>query len=247
MQRLDGNAVTFGGLTNHCDVCAVGKSQQLAHPRKIKHADITASFHLVNADLMVPFEPAARGGYEYVSKITDQFTKWTAVYLLCTKNLALASLQLFVTSTGVPFGSRIVIWRADKGGEYTGEDFKAYCQETGITQQFAATNAPQQISVLERVGQTLCAMIQCMRANSGLTPLSFEGAHDDRVVHLQSDSALGTKHGDAVQEALRKGRRPLSSQIIGARAFVNINNPNKLGHTSWEGMMCGYSETESNS
>ena len=34
---------------------------------------------------------------------------------------------------------------------------------------------------------------------------------------------------------------------IGARAFVRIKNPNKLGHTSWEGMVCGFSETDSNS
>ena len=52
------------------------------------------------------------------------------------------------------------------GGEYTGEDFKAYCQETNITQQFAATNTPQQIGVSERVEQTLYAMVRCMRVDS---------------------------------------------------------------------------------
>ena len=36
-------------------------------------------------------------------------------------------------------------------------------------------------------------------------------------------------------------------KIIGARASVHIKSPNKLGQTSWEGMMCGFSETESNS
>ena len=92
---------------------------------------------------MSPFKPAARGGYEYVRKITDQLTKWIAVFLPCIKDQALASLQLFVTSTIIPFGSRIVTWRADKGGEYTGKGFKAYYQETDITQQFAATNTPQ--------------------------------------------------------------------------------------------------------
>ena len=51
-----------------------------------------------------------------------------------TKDQALASLQLFATSTVIPFGSSIVTWRVDKGGEYTGEDFKAYCQESDITQ-----------------------------------------------------------------------------------------------------------------
>ena len=75
MQRHDGNGVVFDGSIDHCDVCAVGKSQQLAHPKKATHPDITAPFQLVYGDLMGPFKTAARGGYEYVSKITDQFTK----------------------------------------------------------------------------------------------------------------------------------------------------------------------------
>ena len=110
-----------------------------------------------------------------MSKITDQFTKWTAVYLLCIKNQALASLHLLVTSIVIPFGSRVVTLRAGKGSESTNEDFKAHCQETVITQQFAATNPPQQIVVLERIGRTLCAMVRGMRVDSGLLPFLWEG------------------------------------------------------------------------
>ena len=36
-------------------------------------------------------------------------------------------------------------------------------------------------------------------------------------------------------------------RIIGARAFVHIQDVNKLGHTSWEGMVCGVSQNGSNS
>ena len=54
------------------------------------------------------FELAAHEAYEYVSKIPDIYTKWTVVYLFCIKGQAFASLQLFVTSTVIPFGSRIV-------------------------------------------------------------------------------------------------------------------------------------------
>ena len=84
MQRRDGNGVAFDGSIDHCDVCAVGKRRQLAHPKKAKDTDITAPFQSVDGDLVGPVKPATRGGYEYMSKITDQFTKWTAVYFLCT-------------------------------------------------------------------------------------------------------------------------------------------------------------------
>ena len=73
MKRRDGDGVAFDGSIDHCDV---GKSHQLAHPKKAKNAEITAPFQLVSGDLMGPLRTAAREGYEYVvSKITDQFTK----------------------------------------------------------------------------------------------------------------------------------------------------------------------------
>ena len=36
-------------------------------------------------------------------------------------------------------------------------------------------------------------------------------------------------------------------KIIDVRAFVHVEHPNKLGHTSWEGVVYSFSETESNS
>ena len=81
---------------------------------------------------MDPFKPTAHGRHKFIIKITDQFTKWTAAYLLCSKDEALASLQLFVTSTVVPFGKRIIRRRADKGGKITGDEFKDYCLGSGI-------------------------------------------------------------------------------------------------------------------
>lgn len=88
MQRRDGNGITFDGTLADCDVCAVGESHLWAHP------DIKASFQLVYGDLLGPSIPAANGGgYKFASSITDQFSTWTAVYLLCSKDQALASLQ----------------------------------------------------------------------------------------------------------------------------------------------------------
>ena len=196
---------------------------------------------------MGPLKPADRRGYEYVSKITDQFTKWTAVYLFCTKDQTLASLQLVTTLTVIPFGSRIVTWRADKGGEYTSEDFKAYYQETGITQQFTATNTLQQIVVLERVERTLCAMVRCVCVDSGLPPFLW-GELMIAASYICNRSPHSALNMETPYKKLYGKDADLSHvKIIGARAFVHIKNPNKLGPTSWEGVVGDFNETESNS
>ena len=72
---------------------------------------------------MGAFTPEAHGGFKYVSKITDQVTRWTAVYLLENKSCAFDSFSLFVTLTVIPCGGQVTRWRAYKGGEYTSEAF----------------------------------------------------------------------------------------------------------------------------
>ena len=67
----------------------------------------------------------------------------------------------------ISFGGRIVRWRAEKGGDYTGKEFRQYCLDIGIIQEFATTNTPQQTGVSEHVGMTFCAMVRCMLTDSG--------------------------------------------------------------------------------
>ena len=57
------------------------------------------------------------------SKVTDEFTKWTAVYFLTSKNQALQSLQLLIGLTVVHFGGRIVCWRSERAASTPGKSF----------------------------------------------------------------------------------------------------------------------------
>ena len=121
-------------------------------------------------------------------------------------------------------------WQADKGGEYGGEHFKAYCQETAITQQFAATNTPQQISVLECVGRTLCVMVRCMRVDSGLLQFLWGelmmtvSCICNRIPHsaLNVETPYNNLYG--------KDDDLSHLKIIGARAFVHIKKKQGRPH-----------------
>ena len=152
----------------------MGKGQQLAYLKNYQHAGITRPSQLCYGDLMGSLTPEAYECFRYVSKITDQFTWWTAVYLLDNKSCAFDSFRLFVTSTVIPCGGRVIFWCADKGGEYTSEGFKQYFLEMVITLEFAATNTPQQNGVSRRIGQTLCSIVRCLLVDSGL-PLNLRG------------------------------------------------------------------------
>ena len=116
-----GNGINFDGTIVDCDVCAVGKCHQLVHLEKAQYADIIRPFQLCYGNLMGPFTPKAYGSFQDVSRITDQFTKCIAVYLLANKSLAFDPFRLFIPLVVIPCGDRVIHWRADKEGEYTGK------------------------------------------------------------------------------------------------------------------------------
>ena len=190
------------------------------------------------------FTPETYWSFKYVSKITDQFTRWTAVYLLENKSCAFDFFRLFATSTVIPCGNRVICWREDKEEKYTSEAFKQYYLEMGITQEFEAINTPQQNGVSERVGRTLCSMVCCLLVDSGLPPklwgeLMLTAAYPcNRMPHSGLDRETPFKR--------LYGKETSSShfKIIGARAFVHIKDAKKLEPKSWEGMLRGFSEDE---
>ena len=244
MQRANGNSITFDGTIADCDVCAMRKGKQLAHPKKAQHAGITRPFQLCSSDLMGPFTPKAHGGFKCVSKITDQFTRWTAGLLAGGQKLRLDSFRLFATSTVIACGGRVIRWRADKGGEYTSEAFKQYYLETGITQAFAATNTPPKMACPRELAgpfavwfaafsSTVNSRPSCGGSSCSLRLNSATVCHPPGLTWKRRSSGYTAKEANLSH-----------LKIICAIAFVHIKDAKKIEPKSREGMLCGFSKNE---
>ena len=90
-------------------------------------------------------------------------------------------------------------------------------------------------------------MVRCMRVDSELPPflwgkLMMAASY---ICNQIPHSALNMEK--SYKKLYGKDADFSHLQIIGARAFVHIRNPNKLGHKLWEEMVCGFSKIESNS
>ncbi|CAN0098636.1 unnamed protein product [Sphacelaria rigidula] len=146
------------------------------------------------------------------------------------------------TSMVIPGGLRVERLRADKGGEFIGNEFKSYRRQTGILLEFASTNTPQQIGLSERVGRTPVAMVRCMIADSGLPTflwgeLMFTAAY---LANRSPHSALDMQP----PHKMLKGTEPHLKhlRVVGARAFVHIErHTSKLALKVVEGRLVGYS------
>ncbi|CAM9870618.1 unnamed protein product, partial [Sphacelaria rigidula] len=167
LETIESSGVDFGGTVPDCDVRAVGKRNQLAHPKTANNKR-QRTFQLIMTDLMGPSMPEAVGGLKYVCKISNEYTRWTKIYLLETKDGALHEFLSFIQSMVILGRVRVERLRADKGAEYIGNDFRTCCRKIGISLEFVSTNTPQQIGQSERVGRRLAAMVRCMLTDSGV-------------------------------------------------------------------------------
>ncbi|CAN0443731.1 unnamed protein product [Pylaiella littoralis] len=154
LRKKKGNGVEYTGTISGCDICSVTKSKQQAHPKESTRKT-TRPMQLIYTDLMGPITPAAKGGHRFVSKFTDDYSRMKEIYLLKNKPEAAESLHQYNMTVAVPLGLRIENLRCDKGGEYTGQEFRTLCVGTGTNIEYTATNTSQQNGVSERDGQIL--------------------------------------------------------------------------------------------
>lgn len=132
------------------------------HPREAEY-NVNEPLELVFTDLIGPLDnQAALGGYTYIAKFTDLFSRFKAAHFIESKRDALYTLRRFIEDVATPTGRRVHRLRSDGGGEYTSDSFRDYCKATGVVQEFAAPSTSQQNGVSERDGRTIMDVIRCL-------------------------------------------------------------------------------------
>ena len=241
LRRKEGNGVEYTETVSDCDICALSKSRQHAHSKKITRTT-TRPMQLIYTDLMGPFTPPAKGGYRYVSKFTDEYSRMKEASLLRNKSEAAESLHQYNMTVAVPLGLRIEIVRCDKGGEYIGKEFKTLCVNASINVAYTATNTPQQNGVPERDGQTLAQIPRCLMKDGNFPP-SLWGELFFTVAYLSNGSPHSPLGGAMPYFRMHKEADLSRVRAIGARAFVYRETyTRKLGDRAFEGKLCGFSQ-----
>ena len=142
----------------------------------------------------------------------------------------------------IPFGGRIAYWRADKASEYTKEEFRQPDLETGIIQEFAATNPTEQIGVSECVGSTRCAMVWCMFVGSGF-PSCMWGQLFMPATYLTNRCPHKAVNMETPFKMVHDEEADRSHLfVIGTKTFVHIKDSRMLDAVAWGGKVCDHSE-----
>ena len=241
LRNKKGNGAEYTGTISGCDICSVTKSKQQAHPKKSTRKT-TRPIQLVYTDLMGPFTPAAKGVYRFVSKFTGDYSRMKEMFLLKNKTEAAESLHQYNMTVAAPSGLQIENLRCDKGGEYTGQEFRTLCVGAGINMEYTATNTPQKNGVSERDGQTLAKITRCLMKDGDFPPFMW-GELMFTATYLANRTPHSTLEGATPYSKMHNLEPDLTGlRAIGARAFVHRETyTKKLEDRAFEGKLCGYS------
>nr|GFC96402.1 putative ribonuclease H-like domain-containing protein [Tanacetum cinerariifolium] len=113
-------------------------------------------------DLCGPMRIASINKKWYILVIVDDYSRYTWVHFLRSKDEALAVIITFLKRITVLLQSPVIIIRTDNDTEFKNQVLKVYFDSVGISHQMSSVRTPQQNGLVERQNQTLVEAARTM-------------------------------------------------------------------------------------
>ncbi|GJY88410.1 ribonuclease H-like domain-containing protein [Tanacetum coccineum] len=108
----------------------------------------------------------------YCLVVTDDFSRFTLVFFLATKDETSGILKSFITGIENLVDHKVKVIRCDNRTEFKNKEMNQFCEMKGILRQYSVARTPQQNGVAERRNKTLIKAARTMLADSNL-PTTF--------------------------------------------------------------------------
>ncbi|GJU67175.1 integrase, catalytic region, zinc finger, CCHC-type containing protein [Tanacetum coccineum] len=110
---------------NLCPSCEQGKSKRASHPPK-PVPNSKQRLHLLHMDLCGPMRIASINGKQYVLVIVDDYSRYTWVIFLRSKDEAPEEIKTFLKKITVLLQAPVIIVRTDNGTEFKNQVLQEY-------------------------------------------------------------------------------------------------------------------------
>ena len=87
---------------------------------------------LIHSDVCGQFSSTARGGFQYFITFTDDFSRYSYVYLIKHKSESFEKFKVFKNEVQNQLGKNIKTLKSDRGGEYLSQEFIDHLRDCGI-------------------------------------------------------------------------------------------------------------------
>ncbi|GJW36387.1 putative ribonuclease H-like domain-containing protein [Tanacetum coccineum] len=179
-----------------CVACQKGKQHRASCKSKIENS-ISLPLHLLHMDLFGPTFVKILMKKMYCLVVTDDFSRFTWVFFLATKDETSGILKSFITGIENLVDHKVKVIRCDNGTEFKNREMNQFCEMKGILRQFSVARTPQQNGVAKRRNRTLIEAAKTMLANSKTPTLSFMRPFGCPVTILNTIDHLGKFDGKA--------------------------------------------------
>ncbi|GJS65668.1 putative ribonuclease H-like domain-containing protein [Tanacetum coccineum] len=225
-----------------CVACQKGKQHKASLKAKVV-SSISQSLQLLHMDLFGPTSIRSINHKTYCLVITDDFSRFSYVFFLRTKDETSGILKDFIRKIENQLNQKVKTIRCDNGTEFKNRNIIELCGSKGIKKEYSNAKTPQQNGVAERKNKTLIEAARTMLADSFL-PNTFWAEVVSTACYVLN-RVLVTKPQNKTPYELITGKMPIISYIRPFRCHVTILNIighlGKFEEKSDEGFLVGYS------
>ncbi|KAJ0030064.1 hypothetical protein Pint_13139 [Pistacia integerrima] len=98
---------------------------------------------LIHSDLGDLKQTTTRGGKKFYITFIDDYSKYTGVYLLRSKDEAIQMFLTYKNEVENKLNKKIKRLRTDRGGEYESNDLDSFCRDHDIIHETTPPYSPQ--------------------------------------------------------------------------------------------------------
>nr|GEZ23913.1 putative ribonuclease H-like domain-containing protein [Tanacetum cinerariifolium] len=225
-----------------CPSCEQGKSKRASHPPK-PVPNSKQRLHLLHMDLCGPMRVASINGKWYVLVIMDDYSRYTWVHFLRTKDETPEVIKNFLKKIYVRLQAPVIIVRTENGTEFKNHALKEYFESVGITHETSAAKTPQQNGVVERKNRTLVEAARTMLIFSH-APLFLWAEAIATACYTQNHFIIHRRFNKTPYELIQGRKLDISYlHVFGALCYPKNDREDisKLGAKGDIGFFIGYS------
>nr|GFA05079.1 retrovirus-related Pol polyprotein from transposon TNT 1-94 [Tanacetum cinerariifolium] len=144
-----------------CSACAMGKSKKKSYKPKSKDTN-QEKLYLLYMDLCGPMRVESVNGKKYIIVIVDDYSRFTWVKFLRSKDEALDFIIRFLKMIQVRLKVSVHRIRTYNGTEFVNQTLREYYEQVGISHETSVARSPQQNGVIKRRNRTLIEAARTM-------------------------------------------------------------------------------------
>ncbi|GJR23816.1 retrovirus-related pol polyprotein from transposon TNT 1-94 [Tanacetum coccineum] len=208
-----------------CSACVMGKSKK--KPYKPKSEDTNQEkLYLLHMDLCGPIRVTSVNGKKYIFVIVDDYSRFTWVKCLRSKDEASDFIIKFLKMIQVRLKVPVRQIRTDNETEFVNQNLHEYYEKDGISHETSIAHSPQQNSVVERRNCTLIEAARTMLIYAK-APLFLWAEAVATACYTKNHSIVRLRHGKTPYELLHDKLPDLSFfHVFGALCYPTNDSEN---------------------